>query len=47
MDSKLNTTIQSLAGNTSFIGKNEVVNGYLNIICNLKTTKDCIIKYEQ
>jgi len=47
MDSKLNTTTQSLAAATSFVGKNEVVNGYLNVICNLKTTKDCVITCEQ
>ena len=47
MESKLNNTIQLLASGDSFIGKNEVVNGYLNIICNLFTTKDCVITCEQ
>jgi len=47
MESKLNNTIQFLQAEQSFIGKNEVVNGYLNIVCNLFTTKDCVITCEQ
>jgi len=47
MESKNNNTIQLLASGDSFIGKNEVVNGYLNIVCNLFTTDDCIITCEQ
>jgi len=47
MESKLNNTIQLLATGESFIGKNEVVNGYTNIVCNLSTTKDCVITCEQ
>jgi len=47
MESKNNNTIQLLASGDAFIGKNEVVNGYLNIVCNLFTTEDCIITCEQ
>ena len=47
MESRLNTTTQNLESATSFVGKNEIVNGYLYIICNLKTTKDCVITSEQ
>lgn len=47
MESKLNNTIQLLDAGESFIGKNEVVNSYLNIVCNLFTTKDCVITCEQ
>jgi len=47
MESKSNTTITSLDAGESFIGTNVVVNGFLNIVCNLKTTKDCVIRCEQ
>ena len=47
MDSNLNTTTQSLLFSGSFIGKNEAVNGFLNIVCNLSTTGNCLITCDQ